>query len=220
MSRWLDVLRSVVGKGPFPYQLWFLLEFPGRRFVHPPDQLAERLRLFAASRVLEVGSGSGFFSPALAGRIPEGKLVLLDLSAEFLARARSKLSKLGFRNFACAVGNACTLPFRDNTFDAAMMVTILGETTDRQSSVFEICRVLRPGGILSVTELRLDPHFVSLNELDLLVSFTSFERIEVCGSALNYTATFRKRPDESPQTSQGAFGLAGRARLSTSVTVS
>jgi ubiquinone/menaquinone biosynthesis C-methylase UbiE len=160
--------------------------------VHPPERLVDELDLSVTSCVLEIGPGSGFFSATLAKRIPAGTLVLLDLRAEFVGRVRRRLSKLGLCNFTCTVGDACSLPFRDDSFEAAILVTVLGETADPGACIGEAHRVLKPGGILSVTELWLDPHFVSAPELRALISSTGFEHVDIRGPSRSYTARFRK----------------------------
>lgn len=192
MLRWSHFVRLFLGGGAFPHELWFLLEVPGRRFVQPPERLADRLQLSPTSRVLEIGPGSGFFSVALAKRVPAGSLVVLDLRQEFAVRVKRKLSKYGLRNFACAVGDACSLPFRDGTFDAAVLVTVLGETSNPRACVREVCRVLRAGGGMLVEEHWLDPDFVSAAELRTLADSTDFDWPEMQGSPRNYSATFRK----------------------------
>jgi ubiquinone/menaquinone biosynthesis C-methylase UbiE len=144
------------------------------------------------ARVLEVGPGSGFFSVALARCVPEGHLALLDLQPAFLVRAQRKLTKAGLRNFNCTPGNACDLPFPDGDFDVAVFVTVLGEITEPAACLREVLRVLKPGGLLSITELRLDPDFVPREHVDLLVDRAGFEFVEAWGPPRSYTAHFRR----------------------------
>jgi len=40
-----------------------------------------------------------------------------------------------------------------------VLVTVLGEVPDREAALREIFDALKPGGILSVTEIIFDPHF-------------------------------------------------------------
>jgi ubiquinone/menaquinone biosynthesis C-methylase UbiE len=189
---WRDTVRSAFGRGVFPHQFWFLLETPGRRWLQPPEQLARRLQLSPDSRVLEIGPGSGFFSVAVAAGIPEGHLALLDLQSEFLERARRKLAKAGLHNFGCIPGNACELPFPDCDFDVVMMVSVLGEVRDRGKCLREVFRVLKPGGLLSVTEQRLDPDFIPSGQLRELVGDAGLEHVETWGPPRGYTANFRR----------------------------
>lgn len=58
------------GKVVFPHQFSWLIDNPLRRLVLSPETLAKRLPLSDSSRILELGPGSGYFSAALAARVP------------------------------------------------------------------------------------------------------------------------------------------------------
>jgi len=62
LKEWKNAIRSFVGRGTFPHQLSFVLGSTLRRFVLSPEELANRLHLSQAARVLEVGPGPGYFS--------------------------------------------------------------------------------------------------------------------------------------------------------------
>ena len=81
-----------LGRGKvFPaYKAKSLLN-PARRLVQSPGRTVAAMGLTADARVLEVGSGPGFFSPSIAAAMPEGQLVLVDLQAEMLVFARARL---------------------------------------------------------------------------------------------------------------------------------
>jgi hypothetical protein len=55
------------GMYPVEYARWLLN--PLRYLIMPPGRMADRLQLLPTDRVLEVGCGPGFFSPAVARRI-------------------------------------------------------------------------------------------------------------------------------------------------------
>ena len=71
----------------FPHQLSWIIDNPLRRLIISPETLAERLTLSDSSRILELGSGSGYFSAALAAHVPNGWLEMFDLQPEMLAKA-------------------------------------------------------------------------------------------------------------------------------------
>jgi len=54
---------------------------------------------------------------------------------------------------------ASSIPEDRNRFDRAVLVTVLGEIPDREAALREIFDALKPGGMLSVTEVIFDPHF-------------------------------------------------------------
>ena len=94
LTHWRDVWRRARGRGMYPHELAFLLTLPLRRMIQPPQRLAARLALFSEARVLEVSPGPGYFSPAVAARVPRGRLVLLDMQLEMLAKARRRRWKV------------------------------------------------------------------------------------------------------------------------------
>jgi len=65
-KEWIDVIKRNLGRGLFPHQTSFTLVLPLRRLILSPEQLADRLHLNAASRVLEVEPGPGYFGVAVA----------------------------------------------------------------------------------------------------------------------------------------------------------
>lgn len=46
-----------------------------------------------------------------------------------------------------------------NVFDRALLVTVLGEISDREAALHQIFAALKPGGLLSITEVIPDPHY-------------------------------------------------------------
>ena len=141
--------------------------------------------------MLEVGPGSGYFSVALARRITNGRLELLDLQPEMLARARRKLLVRGHKNVGYTAQDASLpLPYEDETFDAVVLVAVLGEVSDSQACLRGIRRVLRPGGRLAVHEHFLDPDHIPLTALSALAAECGFRLDKRFGPARHYTALF------------------------------
>jgi ubiquinone/menaquinone biosynthesis C-methylase UbiE len=187
-----DVLKRGAGRGTCPHQLAFLLELGLRRFILSPETLVERLELAEAARVLEFGPGPGYFSGAVARRIPKGYLLLVDLQIEMLQKARRKLAGAQLGNAGFVQADGVALPVASGAWDCVFLVAVLGEVSDRRSCVREIHRVLQSGGLLSVTEQPGDPDFVPLPEARELIEGMGFHFEKVHGRGKNYTASFRK----------------------------
>jgi len=187
-----DILKRGVGRGTCPHQLAFLLEFGFRRFILSPERLVERLALEEAARVLELGSGPGYFSMSVARRVSRGYLLLVDLQSEMLQKARRKLARAGLGNVGFVQADGVALPVPGGAWDCVFLVAVLGEVSDRRSCVREIHRVLRPGGLLSLTEQPGDPDFIPLPEARELVEGMGFHFEKAYGRSKNYTASFRK----------------------------
>jgi ubiquinone/menaquinone biosynthesis C-methylase UbiE len=147
-----DVLKRGFSRGTCPYQLAFFLDFSLRRFVLSPERLADRLELNEKSRVLELGPGLGYFSRAVARRVPNGYLLLVDLQPAMLRKARGKLAEAGIRNTGFVQADGTTLPLPSGARDCAFLVAVPGEVPDPTCCLQELYRVLRPKGLLSLTE--------------------------------------------------------------------
>jgi ubiquinone/menaquinone biosynthesis C-methylase UbiE len=56
-------------------------------------------------------------------------------------------------------GDGRQLPLPENCFDMVLLVDVVGETPDEPGLFRECARVLKPGGVLAVTEQLMDPDF-------------------------------------------------------------
>lgn len=187
-------LKHLTGRQPFfPHQWSFILELPARRLLITPAQLADRLHLTKRSQVLEVGCGSGVFSVEVARRVPQGHLELFDLQPEMLDRSRRKIEAAGLEGVVgYTQGDARRLALPTAQFDVAFLVAVLGEIPEPRRCLAALRRVLRPGGLLSITEHLPDPDFSRFSRLRALVEAEGFECFERFGPPWSYTANFRR----------------------------
>jgi len=104
-------------------------------------------QLRSGMQVLDLGLGTGY--PALLGARtvgPSGSVIGLDLAEQMLAAARRKATALGLANVTFRTGDATTLPFEANAFDAVTSRFCLMFLPEIPKTTAEIARVLRPGG--------------------------------------------------------------------------
>src|SRR5688572_9720157 len=143
-----------------PYSQRFWVEAP-----HPfitRARLREILEPQPGERVLEVGPGTGYYALPVADWLkPEGRLDVLDVQQEMLDHTLRRAGEHGMENIAPTLADARSLPFGDDTFDAAYLVTVLGEIPDQGAALRELRRVVKPTGRIVVGELFGDPHMVT-----------------------------------------------------------
>jgi ubiquinone/menaquinone biosynthesis C-methylase UbiE len=82
-------------------------------------------------------------------------------------------------------------PDPSHSFDAAYLVGVLGEIPDPPAALRQLHRVLKPSGRLVVSEVFIDPDFISLADLRRKVKEEGFVFDHSTGSAFAYSAIFR-----------------------------
>jgi len=200
VAKWKDVWKRFSGPGTYPHELAVLLLIPARKILFSPATLVRHLHLTRSSRVLELGPGPGFFSIDVARSIPEGRLELVDIQREMLQKARRRLHRAGVRHAGYTQANGVMLPFQSGAFDVAFLVAVLGEVPDAKACLASIARVLRPGGLLLVTELPGDPDARSEQDLRSLTQGTGLEFVESVAVSRGFIASFRRHERNPAET--------------------
>jgi ubiquinone/menaquinone biosynthesis C-methylase UbiE len=143
-----------------PYSQRFWVEAP-----HPfitRARLREVLAPAPGSRILEVGPGTGYYALAVARWLgPDGRLAILDVQQEMLDHTLRRAAEEGISNISGVRADAREMPYADDSFDAAYLVTVLGEIPDQAAALRELRRVVKPDGRIVVGELFGDPHMVT-----------------------------------------------------------
>ncbi len=103
--------------------------------------------------LLELGSGSGFTTRAIAERHPSWTITASDMDAEMVARARRLLQPDHDSRVHVTQADATDLPFAAASFDAVIAVLVWHHVGDWRAATREARRVLRPAGTLILADL-------------------------------------------------------------------
>jgi len=109
----------------------------------------QALELNGAGRVLDLCCGTGDVLREVLERNPQHTGVGVDLSERMLELGRGKLRRLAA---SLCSGDVERLPFRDASFDAAVVAFGIRNVGEPRVALTEVLRVLRPGGRLVVLE--------------------------------------------------------------------
>lgn len=105
------------------------------------------------TRVLDVATGTADLAIKAERMLHPREVVGVDLSAEMLAYGREKLDRLGLSpRISMIQADVESLPFPENTFDAALVAFGVRNFEDLDAGLASIHRVLRPGASLVVLE--------------------------------------------------------------------
>ena len=120
-------------------------------------------QLSGTGRILDVGCGTGGWLRGLSDVVDSRRLYGVDVSAEALRVANERVP-----GATLAVADARKLPFEAGEFELVLMFTVLmfvPKGRDTEQAVHEAERVLAPGGLLVIYDMRMPNPFNPSNRL-------------------------------------------------------
>lgn len=106
------------------------------------------------ARWIDVACGPGVISRAMANRV--GSVAGVDLTPAMIEEAERRAREDGIDNVSFALGDATALDFPDTSFDGAITRLSLHHIPAPGRVVAEMARVVRPGGLVLVSDLVAD----------------------------------------------------------------
>ena len=104
----------------------------------------------AGGVILDAGNGLGTQDPLIAEVVRPRRLVAVNITEWQLAAGRERLREAGA---AAVAADAARLPVADGTIDGVISVEAAFHFRSRQAFFAECYRVLRPGGVLSMSDI-------------------------------------------------------------------
>jgi ubiquinone/menaquinone biosynthesis C-methylase UbiE len=114
------------------------------------SQILARFPLDAATRILDVGCGSGHATATLARRLPQASVVGVDLTERAIALAKATYGSLPNLRFRTA--DAMDLPFESGAFDLVISTGSIKHWPSAERGLAETLRVLDPEGWIVILE--------------------------------------------------------------------
>jgi len=153
----------------------------------------KRIGLRPGQRVLEIGPGPGrLLIPAAQQVLPGGEVIGIDIQQGMLDCLTRRAKENNVTNLTTIHGDATKPHVPEGSCDVVILGETLGEIPDRAAVLAQCCRALKPGGVLSITEIVGDPHYQFRSTVKRFAEQAGFRLQSIQGSWRLYTASFVK----------------------------
>lgn len=157
MGREISLIMGHLGAG------W--LERPEREVEERTDLFIERLDLESDYVVADIGAGTGYFTFPIAERVPDGRVLAVDIQPEMLAIIDEREASLGVDNVETILGEEDDPRLPEGSVDLVFIVDAYHEFYYPREMAASMLRGLRPGGRLVLLEYRAEDVNVPIRPL-------------------------------------------------------
>ena len=165
-----------------------------RKWIQNPEKIADRMKLEPGMIVVEVGPGKGSYTKAVAEKIsPNGKVFATDISQGVLDRLKKRIEKKNLTNIVPQIENAHEFSFNDGSIDRVFMIACLPEIPNPLKVLKECNRILKPDGMLSLSELAPDPDYPRRKTEKNWAEEAGFKLVDEFGNWFTYQLNFAKK---------------------------
>lgn len=121
-----------------------------------------RMSFSETHRLLDVATGTADLAIAAARRHTGITVTGLDFVKDMLDVGQAKIARRTLsKKIGLLQGDALSLPFQDNSFDAATMAFGIRNIPDKMQALREMGRVIVPGGQVMILEMCFTPNWFS-----------------------------------------------------------
>jgi ubiquinone/menaquinone biosynthesis C-methylase UbiE len=158
------------------------LAFKFRDLFQDPADILKEAGIKPGHRVLDYGCGPGAYAIAAAGLVTgSGKVYAVDIHPMAVKQVKKTASRKGLSNVETILTD-CATGLPDESIDVALLYDILHSLNNPREILAELHRVLKPEGILSISDHHLKDEEVTsgVTAPDLFRLLTRGEKVYNC----------------------------------------
>jgi FkbM family methyltransferase len=141
------------------------LERTEREKEEAPSKAIDLLELAPDAVLADVGAGSGYYAFRIARRLPQGKVIAVDIQPEMLEFLRKESARQGVRNVQPHLGAVDDLKLPAASLDAALLVDAYHEFDHPAEMLASLRTALKPKGRIYLIEFRAEDDAVPIKPL-------------------------------------------------------
>jgi ubiquinone/menaquinone biosynthesis C-methylase UbiE len=166
------------------------LERPSRTLEEKPDAVIAALNLAPTDVVADVGAGTGYFSFRISRRVPQGKVLAVDVQPEMLEILNFLKQENQTENLEPVLGSETDPHLPENTVDLALMVDAYHEFAYPLEMMHGIVKALKPGGRVVLVEYRGENPLVPIKGLHKMTQRQVRKEMQAVGLVWQETQHF------------------------------
>ncbi|MDJ0654680.1 MAG: class I SAM-dependent methyltransferase [Xanthomonadales bacterium] len=166
------------------------LERPEREREERTDLLIQNLPVSTDSVVADIGAGTGYFSFPVARRVPQGRVLAVDIQPEMLDIVRQRADSMGVTNVQPVLGTPTDPGLADESVDLIFIVDAYHEFSHPLEMGQSMFRALRPGGRLVLIEYRGEDPRVPIKRLHKMTEAQAIREMQALGLQWEETRDF------------------------------
>jgi SAM-dependent methyltransferase len=157
------------------------LERTEREKEEAPSKAIDLLELAPDAVLADVGAGSGYYTFRIARRLPQGKVVAVDIQPEMLEFLRKESARLGVRNVQPHLGAVDDLKLPPASLDAALLVDAYHEFDHPAEMLASLRAALKPKGRIYLIEFRAEDDAVPIKPLHKMTEVQARKEFAAAG---------------------------------------
>lgn len=146
-----------------------------------PDLVIDGMELAKDSVVADIGAGSGYFTFRISSRVPEGKVMAVDIQPEMLQILEERCSLAGITNVEPVMGSITDPGLPRASVDAALLVDSYHEFSHPREMMEHLFMAMKPGGRVYLIEYRGEDPEVAAPALHKMTEAQARKELEDVG---------------------------------------
>ena len=159
--------------------LW--LERPSREVTEQPQQVIDALDLKPTDVVADMGAGTGYFSFRISPKVPQGKVLAVDIQPEMIDIMNFLKKENNITNVEPILGSVTNSNLPDDTVDLALMVDAYHEFEYPREVMEGVVRSLKPGGRVVLVEYRRENPLIPIKALHKMTQNQARKEMKTVG---------------------------------------